>query len=72
MVEYGNGVGQGPAGQVGGASGGVGGGGGGDWGGQLVHAANDAIHQVQALPPGQLLLLIAAVIIGLWILRRAF
>lgn len=72
MVEYGNGLGQGPAGQVGGSSGGLGGGGGGDWGAQLGHLANDAVQQLQALPPAQLLLLVAAVIIGLWILRRAF
>ncbi len=70
MVEYGNGLGQGPAGQVGGGSGGLGGGSG-DWGGAIVNAMNDGIQQVQALPPGQLLLLIAALIIGLWVLRRA-
>lgn len=72
MVEYGNGLGQGPAGQVGGGSGGLGGGSGGDWGGQILGAANDAVQTIAALPPGQLLLLIAAVLIGLWVLRRAF
>jgi hypothetical protein len=69
MVEYGNGVGSGPAGQVGG---GHAAGAGGDWGGQIVSTAQDAIQQVSALPPGQLLLLIGAVIVGLWVLRRAF
>ena len=71
MVEYGQGLGNGPAGQVGGHAG-VGGGGGGDWGGQIVTTAQDLVHQVSALPPGQLLLLLVAVIVGLWVLRRAF
>jgi hypothetical protein len=71
MVEYGQGVGSGPAGQVDGSGSGLGGGAG-DWGGQFVNAAQDAVHQVSTLPPGQLLLLVAAVIVGFWILRRAF
>ncbi len=71
MVEYGNGLGEGPAGQVGGGGGGFGGGGG-DWGGQIANAAQDLAHQVSSLPPGQLLLLIGVVVMGLWILRRAF
>lgn len=69
MVEYGQGLGNGPAGQVGGSAGT--GGGGGDWGGQVVTAAQDAIHQVSSLPPAQLVLLVAVVLIGLWVLRRA-
>ncbi|MDH4142140.1 MAG: hypothetical protein OEV61_05975 [Chloroflexota bacterium] len=73
MVEYGNGLGKGPAGQVGGGGGGGGfGGGSGDWGGQIANAAQDLADQVSSLPPGQLLLLIGVVIMGLWILRRAF
>ena len=68
MVEYGQGLGNGPAGQV---SGHGGGNAGGDWGGQIVAAAQDAVHQVSTLPPGQLLLLVAVVIAGLWVLRRA-
>jgi hypothetical protein len=71
VVEYGHGVGSGPAGQVGGSSGGFANGGG-DWGGQIANAAGDAVQQIQALPPGQLLLLIAAIVVGFWILRRAF
>ena len=65
MVEYGNGVGQGPAGQAGP------GGGGGDLGAQLMNAATGAVDTVVRLPTEQLLLLIAAVIIGLFVLKRA-
>jgi hypothetical protein len=72
MVEYGNGIGEGPAGQVGGGTGFGGGGGGGDWGGQAVSAVQDVAHQVSSLPPAQLLLLVGAVILGFWILRKAF
>ena len=56
MVEYGNGVGQGPAGQAGP------GGGGGDLGAELMNAATGAVDTVVRLPTEQLLLLIAAVI----------
>ena len=70
MVEYGNGIGQGPAGQVGGAHGG---GGGGDLGVEFMRAANGAIDTVARLPTEQLILLIVAVVlIGLFVLKRAF
>jgi hypothetical protein len=69
MVEYGNGIGEGPAGQVGG--GGGGGGGGGDLGAELMNAATGAVDTVVRLPTEQLLLLIAAIIIGLFVLKRA-
>lgn len=70
MFEYGGGVSEGPAGQVGGAGGGRGGADL-DWGGQLVDRASDTIQAIVALPTEQLLLLIAGLIIGLWVLRRA-
>ena len=68
MVEYGNGIGQGPAGQSGG-----GGGGGGDLGAELMNVATGAVDTVARLPTEQLVLLAAAVIlIGLFVLKRAF
>ena len=74
MLEYGRGISDGPAGQVGGSSGsGLGGGGaGGDWGAAAVRAVTDTVDTIAALPPGQLLLLVAVVVIGLWVLKRAF
>ncbi|MEX2184610.1 MAG: hypothetical protein WEC14_09190 [Chloroflexota bacterium] len=72
MLEYGRGISDGPAGQVGGTGGGGLGGGGGDWGAAAVRAVADTVDTIAALPPGQLLLLAAAVIIGLWVLKRAF
>ena len=67
MVEYGNGIGQGPAGQAGP------GGGGGDLGAQLMNAATGAVDSVARLPTEQLvLLIIAVVLIGLFVLKRAF
>lgn len=72
MLEYGHGISDGPAGQVGGSSGGGLGGGGGDWGATAIGALTDTVDTITALPPGQLLLLIAAVVIGLWVLKRAF
>jgi hypothetical protein len=67
MVEYGHGVAEG-AGQVSGSSGG---GGTSDWGGGIGHMVGDAVTTVTRLPTEQLLLLIVAVIVGFWILRRA-
>lgn len=72
MFEYGGGISKGPAGQVGGSgSGGAGSGADLDWGAQLVHRASDAVNTIVALPAEQLLLLVAVIIIGSWILRRA-
>jgi len=68
MVEYGNGIGQGPAGQSGGS-----GGGGGDLGAELMDVASGAVDTVARLPTEQLILLIVAVVlIGLFVLKRAF
>ena len=69
MVEYGNGIGKGPAGQVGGPGGG--GGAGQDWGAQLIHTASGAVDTIARLPTEQLVLLVVAVFIGLWVLKRA-
>ena len=72
MFEYGGGISKGPAGQVGGpGGGGTGGGANLDWGAQLVDRASDAVNTIVALPAEQLLLLVAGIIIGFWILRRA-
>jgi hypothetical protein len=68
MLEYGNGVGQG-AGQVGG---GGGGGGSTDMSLQIGQAVNDSIHTISTLPPAALAGLVVAVIVGLWVLKRAF
>lgn len=71
MVEYGQGVSEG-AGQVSGSQGGLGGSGGGDWGAGLAGAASDLVAEVTALPPAQLLLLAAVILVGLVLLKRAF
>ena len=68
MLEYGNGVGQG-AGQVGG---GGGGGGSTDMSLQIGQAVNDSIHTLSTLPPAALLGLVVAIVVGLWVLKRAF
>ena len=69
MFEYGHGVAEG-AGQVSGSSGG-GGGGTADWGGAIGTTIGDAVDTITALPAEQLLLLVVAVIVGFWVLRRA-
>jgi hypothetical protein len=68
MVEYGNAVDQG--------SGAVGGGdrvgsGGADLGAGAVNFVNDTVHNVQALPPEMLLLLVVVIFAGLYVLKRA-
>jgi hypothetical protein len=74
MVEYGNGIGNGAAGQVSGS----GGGGGGassvnaDWGSAIGQGVNDAVNTIAAMPPWQLALLVIVIIAGLVILKRAF
>jgi len=69
MLEYGNGVSQG-AGRVGG--GGAGGGGSTDMGYQLSQALNDTIHMVSTMPPAALLGMVVLIVVGLWVLKRAF
>jgi len=68
VVEYGNGVGQ----VAGRAPGGGSAGGTVDLGGQVGRFVSDAAHTVSTMPPGELLLLIVLVVVGLMLLRRAF
>ena len=75
MVEYGGGIGNGPAGQVGG---GASAGGGThavqtpDFFGQVSHAVSDVVNQVAALPTEVLVVGIIAFFLGLILLKRAF
>lgn len=71
MFEYGGGVSEGPAGQVGGSGAGGGGGANLDWGAQLMDGASDAVRTIAALPAEQLLLLAVGILVGLWMLRKA-
>ena len=69
MVEYGGGIQNGPAGQVGG------GGGGGahvDFFGSVGHTIGDVTNTVLAQPPEVLVVGIVVFFLGLIILRRAF
>jgi hypothetical protein len=68
MVEYGQGVGHatGVAGGSGGATGQTT-----DVGASAAAFIGDAVHQVQALPPEGLLLLVVAIFFGLILLRKA-
>jgi hypothetical protein len=72
MVEYGHGISDGGAGQVGGGGGGGGGAVNNDWGVAIGHAVNDAWLTFTALQPWQMALIVIAIIGGLVILRRAF
>lgn len=72
MVEYGNGISQGPAGQVPGGSGAGVGGGPVDLGANLGHLVSGTVATLSAMPPLELLAIAAAVIVGLILLRRAF
>ena len=70
MVEYGGGIQNGPAGQVGG-----GGGGGGahvDFFGSIGHTISDVTTTVLAQPPEILAIGIVVFFVGLIMLRRAF
>ena len=68
MLEYGNGVGQG----AGRAGGGSGAGGSTDMSVQIGQAVNDSIHTLSTLPPAALLGIVVMVVVGLWVLKRAF
>lgn len=67
MIEYGHATEQG-SGQLGGG----GSPGGGDMGGAAVRWINESIDTVAALPPEMLLLLGVVVLVGLFVLKRAF
>jgi hypothetical protein len=68
MVEYGHGVSQG----TGGGGAGRGGGGSLDAGAELGRMFNDAVYTVSTLPPETLLLLFVGIVVGLFVLKRAF
>jgi hypothetical protein len=69
MVEYGNGISHGGAGQV---SGGGGGGGPVDVGASVGHWVTSTVATVSALPPLEILAIAVAIVVGLILLRRAF
>lgn len=72
VIEYGGGIGKGPAGQVGGGGGSVPDFGGGDPFANVRHAVDGAVTWVGSLSTIELVALIAVVFVGLLILRRAF
>ncbi len=74
MIEYGGGISEGPAGQVGGGSGAgnVPDFGGGDPFANIRHTVDGAVAWVGSLSTVELALLIGAIFVGLLILRRAF
>lgn len=69
MVEYGNGISKGPAGQVGGSHPVAQGG---DPFAGISHLVNDAATTLQTLSPVELVGVIVVVIFGLLVLRKLF
>lgn len=75
MVEYGGGLSHGPAGQVSGSGAHplAGGGGGSDIGANVGNFFNNAVNTFSAMPLiEQVVLVVAAMIIGYFLLRRVF
>ena len=78
MVEYGGGINNGPAGQVGGGGNTVAVGGGGQGAGQpdifssIANGVGDLVDQVAALPTELLVIGIVAFFVGLIVMKRAF
>lgn len=74
MVEYGGGLSHGPAGQVSGSGAHpLAGGGGTDIGANVSNFFNDAVNTFSAMPLlEQVVLVVAAMIIGFFLLRRVF
>jgi hypothetical protein len=70
MVEYGGGIENGPAGQVGGGSPPIGGGGV-DIGASVGDFVGNAVTTVSTMEPGLLLIWVVAILVGLVLLRRA-
>jgi len=69
MVDYGNGVGQ----VAGRAAGGHGGGSVSmDMGAQLSRFVTDSAHTISTMPPTALMVGIVAIVLGLFLLKRAF
>lgn len=71
MVEYGNGISHGGAGQVSGGPGVVGGTPV-DIGTSVGHWVSNTVATVSSMPPLELLAIAALVVVGLMLLRRAF
>ncbi|HEY6570224.1 MAG TPA: hypothetical protein VIZ22_08045 [Candidatus Limnocylindrales bacterium] len=67
MVEYGQGVGQAT-----GVGGGSHGGGSQDLGAGAMAFMNDAVNQLNALPPTTLVIIVVLIFVGLVLVRRAF
>jgi len=75
MVEYGNGISHGPAGQVGGSGTGAGSppiGAHVDFFSSISHTVNDVTHTILSQPPEVLAVGIVLFFLGLIVLRRAF
>lgn len=72
MVEYGNGISHGGAGQVSGGGGGGGSGGVVDVGASIGHWVSSTVATVSAMPPLELLGIAVVIVVGLMLLRRAF
>jgi hypothetical protein len=70
VVEYGNGIANGPAGQVGGAGGGHPLSVGGDPFANVTRFVNDGVAWLGSLPPAELVVLVVAVLVGLFLVRR--
>lgn len=66
MVEYGNGVSQG----AGGVSGGQSGGGSVDVGAAIGDWISNAGHTISSMPPAELVVLVVAVVAGLFLIKR--
>ena len=72
MVEYGGGINEGPAGQVGGGEAPQFGAGGGDFFNNVGNVVNDTVNFISAQPTEIIVLAIVVVILGLAVLKRAF
>ncbi len=72
MVEYGGGIQNGPAGQVGGGGGAATSNQAPDILGTITHGLGDLVNQVLALPTETLIIGIVVVFLGIIVLRRAF
>jgi hypothetical protein len=68
MVEYGNGVGE----VAGRAGGGHAQGQTADVGASLARFVNDSVHTIATAPPGMLFVGVVVILLGLFVLRRAF
>ena len=72
MVEYGGGINEGPAGQVGGENAPQWGAGGGDFFDNVGSFVNDSVNFISAQPTEIIVIAIVVAILGLAVLKRAF